>query len=839
MSVITRLSRRLESVLGNGAYAVAGDRTRPECVVLSARSNITPSHKPAVRIFLGTEPAQYRAERVFLWSIEQFRDPSRVYEIYLMKELAGFHRRGWLTGFTNYRFAIPHFADGQGRAIYNDTDQIYLADPGELFDTDLAGHGYLSVHERDTSVMLIDCERMYAIWTLDAARRKRRGTLEADAHGVVGVWGRLTPDWNVRDDEFIPGRTKILHFTTIHAQPWQPFPERYAYQHNPTAAVWFDLERAVDKAGYHVFKADRPSTTYYATCDRLARLTALSDPDTVRQERLDIHTSPPTLKSLLRKTNSRSVLHYSFGMRPPVLASHGPQSSPDNGTYSDQPAGQSADGVVCAGALDFFPDEDVPWMLEELFRRAYRFVYVTTGALAYVPTLPNGGCLPARARPSVWWRTHLDTLSFRYPHIYWYLELGVELETWTSTALTGSGATYSGGNLWRHPLVWVLTSHKPGTTTQALGLADALGWPYTTKTLYFRGSARLQEYFVGTHRPTLMGLDTHRSDALDPPWPDLIITAGWQSARVARWVQQQNEGRTHLVVLGRKGSHPIRPTDISVTCDYFCLPPHPRRIRTPVPLTRVSQQRLLQAAEEWQQHVQGAPHPWIALLIGGTTPRHKLGSQEAKKIGMEVRAFAERGGGTVFASTSRRTGKAATEALTVALGPLHRVYAWQSDRLDNPYLGYLALADILIVTGDSESMLAEAAATDKPFYIYRLPEISDGTLGHVKDWMLTQAQNARRVRRGSIQPQRGLSYWCARLIERDIVRPRRNLNALYAGLIRAGVARYFNEAEEVPAGLSPRPALHVFDEVVRQVLHLLAFRIPDSDQCRDDPNAIS
>src|SRR5262249_29464868 len=143
-----------------------GVRAQPECVVLGVRDGVSPSCKPPVRIFLGTEPGQYRAERVFCWSIEQVRDPSRVYEIFLMKELTGFDRRGWLTGFTNYRFAVPHFAGGAGRAIYNDADQIYLADPAELFDNDLGPHGFLALSDRDTAVMLIDCARMATVWTL-------------------------------------------------------------------------------------------------------------------------------------------------------------------------------------------------------------------------------------------------------------------------------------------------------------------------------------------------------------------------------------------------------------------------------------------------------------------------------------------------------------------------------------------------------------------------------------------------------------------------------------------------------------------------------------------------
>ncbi|MGB5621986.1 MAG: hypothetical protein WBN65_05790, partial [Gammaproteobacteria bacterium] len=124
-----------------------------ERVVLGVREGFAPGEPAPVRIFVGTETGQQRAERVFIWSIEQVRDPSRVYEITLMKELPGFDPRRWLTGFTNYRFAIPELAGGTGRAIYNDVDQIYLSDPAELFDMPMGEHGFMSISDRDTSVM--------------------------------------------------------------------------------------------------------------------------------------------------------------------------------------------------------------------------------------------------------------------------------------------------------------------------------------------------------------------------------------------------------------------------------------------------------------------------------------------------------------------------------------------------------------------------------------------------------------------------------------------------------------------------------------------------------------
>ena len=55
---------------------------------------------------------------------------------------------------------------------------------------------------------------------------------------------------------------------------------------------------------------------------------------------------------------------------------------------------------------------------------------------------------------------------------------------------------------------------------------------------------------------------------------------------------------------------------------------------------------------------------------------------------------------------------------------------------------YLAFADVLIVTGESESMLAEAAATHKPVYIYPLPERPGNVKSQLKEWIVACAQAA-------------------------------------------------------------------------------------------------
>ena len=241
------LDRRIGWFLFGEKSRGPGVRSKPECVRFDVEPGVTPSPKPPVRIFLGTEPEQHRAERVFLWSILKVRDPARVYETYLMSELSGFDRSDWKTGFSRYRFAIPAFAGQTGRAIYNDVDQIYLTDPGELFDLEMGDRAYLSITRRETSVMLLDCEKLGSLWTYEDALVHKKKHFRAAAEDL---WGELDGAWNARDWEYEPGKSKLLHYSTLHTQPWRPFPKALRYRDNNNAEIWFALERSAEAAGF-------------------------------------------------------------------------------------------------------------------------------------------------------------------------------------------------------------------------------------------------------------------------------------------------------------------------------------------------------------------------------------------------------------------------------------------------------------------------------------------------------------------------------------------------------------------------------------------------------------
>jgi mitochondrial fission protein ELM1 len=81
-------------------------------------------------------------------------------------------------------------------------------------------------------------------------------------------------------------------------------------------------------------------------------------------------------------------------------------------------------------------------------------------------------------------------------------------------------------------------------------------------------------------------------------------------------------------------------------------------------------------------------------------------------------ALARDHGAGLMVTPSRRTGTANEAILRARLAGLPAV-VWDGSG-ENPYLGYLGLADHIVVTCDSVSMVSEAASTGKPVHVVEL-----------------------------------------------------------------------------------------------------------------------
>lgn len=261
-------------------------------------------------------------------------------------------------------------------------------------------------------------------------------------------------------------------------------------------------------------------------------------------------------------------------------------------------------------------------------------------------------------------------------------------------------------------LIWVLLDDRAGNRSQALGVTRALGLPVTEIELEYGPGAKLPNLILGA---SLSGLTASSKKVLQAPWPSLAVAAGRRTAPIARWIKAQSGGATHLVQIMDPG---LGRDDF----DLICMPVHDQPKQGPNTLMIAgaphgnTPEKLKAAAAAWSEKLKSATSPRIAVMIGGSTRRRDFSGDMARELCQQVNQAAQQAGGSLLVTTSRRTGDA-VNTIAETLDKSAKLHRWDSDD-ENPYAGYLALADAIIVTGESVSMCSEACATGKPVYIY-------------------------------------------------------------------------------------------------------------------------
>lgn len=826
------MSRRTREADAAHAHAL---REAMECVVLPARPGAPPTGRPPVEIFLGTEPAQYRANRVFGYSIEKVRDPGREVRIHLMSELEGFDRRGWTTGFTNYRFAIPALAFGRGRAIYNDEDEIYLTDPGRLFDLDLGDRGYLAISDTESSVMLIDCERMASVWSLDEAQHAWKRALLRKASKATGHRGDLDPGWNARDEEFVPGQSHLLHYTTLHTQPWRPFPERFVYQEGAYTGLWHELEREAIACGFELFHRAAPSKRFAALKAGLARVALGELPSAIAASGEIVRT----FEQLVREAKGRSVLELLPDLRGASTSRPGrfgldfeQRSGLLEFLAESDGGGPAVDGVVCADGLEGLPVWDIPWVVDALFARARGFVF----AAVRCQGTPRRRLLhpPAgTAFTAAWWRSHFEAAAVRHPQVRWTLLTTGGRDFAHDGHHLAAGGPRAGAT---PPRIWTLTDGQPDQEREVGALAHALGGA------------------CGAFGP--------ESPPFAPPWPDLLIVAGQRVAERARRLRAQAHGQCLVVALGQAAAVPIDAVDLAVIPSGDAIFPHPKLLETDLPLV-AAPARAAARAGPLAARIAALAGPRIVVRLEAEAESE--GEEQAwaagaiQEIGRRIAASASQLGGSVVLWHGPGVAKERLEAWRRALAPIAFDVAegGTEGETGRPAAqeeigrALLAAGDLFIHLGDSEAALAELVTTGRPVFVapdgLRAERSSRGRgldplRRRIADAVVARARAKPANDRGTTRPQEGLEWLCARAIESGRVRPHGTRAPLRARLLAAGHVRSLDAVLSAadPTGFPPPPTseLERVASHVRSLLGMPARSARDRDasgEVLDDP----
>lgn len=290
-----------------------------------------------------------------------------------------------------------------------------------------------------------------------------------------------------------------------------------------------------------------------------------------------------------------------------------------------------------------------------------------------------------------------------------------------------------------------MTDGKPGMENQCLGLAEALGLAPDVRRVHPRAPWRWLP-------PHLWVAPLRAVDGLTPPWPDLLIATGRQTVAPALAIKASSP-QTFAVqiqdpVFGRG------------RFDLIAVPEHDGVSGSNVATTlgalhRVTPARLAEAADRFRAMLAPLPRPHVAVLLGGTNKQYRFTEERARTLATGLARLP----GGLAVTPSRRTDPAALDIIRAALAQKPAVI-WDGSG-ENPYFGFLALADAIVATGDSVSMVSEACATGKPVYVFDLAGRSrkferfhralrergfarpfDGTLA---DWRYTPLDDTGRV----------------------------------------------------------------------------------------------
>lgn len=312
-------------------------------------------------------------------------------------------------------------------------------------------------------------------------------------------------------------------------------------------------------------------------------------------------------------------------------------------------------------------------------------------------------------------------------------------------------------------LIWVLQTARSGDNAQALEIARRLGGGAAVKKVTFNALHNLPNWALGA---SLASLVPEAQRQIVPPWPDLVIAAGKRTVPVARWIKAASGGRAKLVQIGRPRAA-LTHFDLVISTPQYGLPKASNIVELALPFAApqpVSQQEVSHWAEAWKD----LPRPWSLVSIGAGKFPLRFGALEIRDLGEKLSGL----GTSLIVTASPRTRPGVLDALAMHVKNCPaKFYPWSLG--SNPYRAALVLADRVVVTSDSMSMVSEAINSGKPASIFRLPA-----------WRFFPSWPAKQ----------GLAAWLSR---QGLLHAPRNMPAVINGLIVQGYASPLGEEAPV------------------------------------------
>ncbi len=279
--------------------------------------------------------------------------------------------------------------------------------------------------------------------------------------------------------------------------------------------------------------------------------------------------------------------------------------------------------------------------------------------------------------------------------------------------------------------LWTLTDGHAGNRRQADALARALDCGQTTDWLLeprLPWSVAAPRRFAGAEQ----AFGPAFAQALARP-PRLAIGCGRQAALATR-------------LLRERGSKAVQILDPRIGTRYWDLVIAPEHDGLTGDNVIASLGSLNPVDDAWLANARRAfaafadlPQPRTAVLLGGGSAHARFDRSAFEALARKLEASLAREGGSVLATTSRRTPADLIAALRLRYAQTPGVvWCGEADGA-NPYAGLLAWADRIVVSPDSVNMVSEACATAAPVFVFEPARVS-GRPRHFLDALLASGR---------------------------------------------------------------------------------------------------
>ena len=275
--------------------------------------------------------------------------------------------------------------------------------------------------------------------------------------------------------------------------------------------------------------------------------------------------------------------------------------------------------------------------------------------------------------------------------------------------------------------IWVLKDFKVGSSKQAEFLAKSFTDDVVIKNIEYTKYIKIPNII----KPLKLGINFKKSDDVlnDNNYPDIIIFSGRRLAGLSiylkKYIYKKSKKTIKLISI-------LNPNYSFKYFDFVVLPTHDKIVKDKynniitfdgsLCINNLSEKQ--KDVDFWTEKLKDYNKPFYSLMVGGNTKKGKLNIENFKKILELISKFVKQNNGTLLISTSRRTPQHCIDILTKTnINCEYYLYKFGETSVINPYYAFIGLSDIVFLTADSISMIAEIATIGKPIYAYKPQEL--------------------------------------------------------------------------------------------------------------------